>query len=84
VYSPESLLQIHHLRHEELVAAARRRAPVAPVRRARPVALGRAARTGAASAQRAVVALVARAGAALGTGTDDRRRVSHDPVCCAA
>jgi hypothetical protein len=85
VYSPETLLQIHHLRHDDLVAAAVRHDPADPrvrSRASRGVVVGRAVRSTAAGARRAVGDAVARVGAAVGAAADARRDTS--PVCCPA
>lgn len=93
MYSPETLLQIHHLRHEELVARAVRRPLVRPGGRVRAVpgatvAVGRAVREAVTGGRHAVVDLVTRAGTSLGTSLGRRtgatRGPSHDPVCCPA
>lgn len=89
MYSPETLLQIHHLRHDELVSAATGRPLAWPGGRLRrvsgaTVAVARAARDAAVGGRRAVVGLVARVGTSLGTRADATRGASHDPVCCPA
>lgn len=86
MYSPETLLQIHHLRHEELVAAARRsRVGVDPrVRRGANLLAGRPVRRTVTDAQRALTGAVARVTAPLAALTGARPGSSSDPACCPA
>nr|WP_297424468.1 hypothetical protein [uncultured Actinotalea sp.] len=85
MYSPETLLQIHHLRHDELVAATVRPDPADPRVRcpaSRSAVVGRTVRSAGAGAQRVVGDAVARVGAAVGVAAGARRDAS--PVCCPA
>jgi hypothetical protein len=83
VYSPETLLQLHHLRHDELVAAAAqaRAHRAARSRRAPGVGGGvaRSSRAAVAGARRLVVGLRAASPARPG-----RVPAGGDPICCPA
>lgn len=85
MYSPETLLQLHHLRHDDLVAAVARHARTDRAPRARRVPtlgedVARSARTTVAGARSPLGWLRATRPSGALTGPAARR----DPLCCPA